>query len=221
MPVLAPSGFVLLEEDKKNIWLTTKAKAKSEINAKANAVARAMSGTNHQDILSNLTFPKKRKWSSDRNRKLQQGEAPSRAFTRHTSKMGHSWFQPTLLWMLNGDVCQQSSFSAWRVAHHIIHIQIAPPLNKSGLPSTISDCWSYVLQTLKHPLRSQAWEPRQNPVASTGPKACLRIMQPSYSVAAFGAGLWWRPHKCRSKSRLRAACSEGEAGDIGWRPLWN
>ena len=147
-------------------------------------------------------------------------EAPSRAFPRHTSKMGHSWCQPTLLCMLKSDVCQQSSFSAWGAA---LHIQIAP--TPEQIWTSLNNQRLLILCVTN--VQAPSMEPR---VRTTTAPYCFnwpwrmftQCNNPTALLAAFGAGLWWHPHKCRSKSRSRAAWLwGGEARDIRWRPLRN
>ena len=229
MPVLALYCFLLVEKDEKNISLTTKAKAKPEtfwmntMRKPMQLPISTMSRTNLQGILSNHASPRRANEAatdSDRNRKLQQGEAPSRAFPRHTSKMGRSWCQPTLLCMLKSDVCQQSSFSAWGAA---LHIQIAP--TPEQIWTSLNNQRLLILCVTN--VQAPSMEPR---VRTTTAPYCFnwpwrmftQCNNPTALLAAFGARLWWHPHKCRSKSRSGAAWLwGGEARDIRWRPLRN
>lgn len=223
MPVLALYCFLLVEKDEKNISLTTKAKAKPEtfwmntMRKPMQLPISTMSRTNLQDILSNHASPRRTNEAVTETGNCSKGRHPVERFPGILQRWAIVDASP------HSCACSRVTSVNSHHFQHALHIQIAP--TPEQIWTSLNNQRLLILCDTN--VQAPSMEPR---VRTTTAPYCFnwpwrmftQCNNPTALLAAFGAGLWWHPHKCRSKSRSRAAWLwGGEERDIRWRPLRN
>ena len=225
LPLTSPYCFLLLEKLKRTSdWQPKQRRSLKPLErTQCESPCSCQYNIRHQPPAYPIQphLPKKSNRSSDRNRKLQQGEAPSRAFPRHTSKMGHSWCQPTLLCVLKSDG-RLSTVIIFRMERCTSYPNSTHPWTNLDFPqqSAIADLLCFKRSSTLYGAKSE------NDDSSLLLQLALThvyAMQQSYSVAC---SVWGWPMMTPTQMPLQKSLKgrlalRGEACDIRWRPLRN